>query len=45
MNQKLLDPTAYSDDLMVEYTNVKKGLDQAMKDWEESERQLELLKS
>ena len=45
MNRKLLDPTAYSDDLMVEYTNVKKGLDQAMKDWEESERQLELLKS
>jgi len=45
MNQSLLDPTAYSDELMEEYNTVKKELEQAMKDWENAEKQLELLKS
>ena len=45
MNQTLLDPSSYSDALLEEYNNVKKSLEQAMKDWEESEQKLELLKA
>jgi len=45
MNQKLLDPTAYTQELMDEYNIVKKELEQAMMDWEESEKQLERLES
>ena len=45
MNQTLLDPAAYSDELMEAYNLVKKDLDQAMQDWEESEQQLESLNS
>lgn len=45
MNQTLLDPAAYSDDLMDSYNGVKKDLDQAMKDWEDSEQELEALNS
>jgi ATP-binding cassette subfamily F protein 3 len=45
MNQTLLDPAAYSDDLMDSYNVVKKDLDQAMQDWEDSEQALEALNS
>lgn len=45
MNQTLLDPTAYSNELMEDYNIVKKELDQAMQDWEDSEQQLEALNS
>ncbi|TXB67238.1 ABC-F family ATP-binding cassette domain-containing protein [Vicingus serpentipes] len=37
LNAKLLDPTLYSDELLVEYNEVKSSLDQAMIDWEESQ--------
>ncbi len=37
MNQTLLDPSAYSDELLAEYNNVKSNLDQSMKDWEDSQ--------
>ena len=43
MNQALLDPSAYSEQLMDDYNGVKKDLEQAMKDWEDSEQQLEVL--
>jgi len=45
MNKTLLDPAAYSDELMESYNVVKKELDQAMQDWEDSEQQLEALNS
>ena len=45
LNQKFLDPAAYSQELMDEYEVLKKELDQAMKDWEDSEQELELLSS
>ncbi len=45
MNKTLLDPKSYSQELMDEYEGIKKDLDRAMKDWEQSEQQLELLKS
>jgi ATP-binding cassette, subfamily F, member 3 len=37
LNAKLLDPALYSDELLVEYNEVKSSLDQAMVDWEESQ--------
>lgn len=43
LNQKLLDPNAYSQELMDEYGTLKEELDQAMKDWEKSEKELEML--
>ena len=45
MNKTLLDPAAYSDELMESYNVVKKELDQVMQDWEDSEQQLETLNS
>jgi len=44
MNQKLLDPKAYSQVLMDEYTVVKDELELAMKDWEDSEQELEKMR-
>ena len=43
MNQALLDPSAYSEELVQKYTSVKQELEQAMKDWEGSEQELEKL--
>lgn len=43
MNQSLLDPSAYSEELMESYNAVKKELEQAMQDWEDSEQKLEAL--
>ena len=37
MNQTLMDPTLYSDELLSEYNDIKKQLDQAMHDWEASQ--------
>ena len=37
MNQTLMDPTSYSDELLTEYNDIKKQLDQAMQDWEASQ--------
>ncbi|MFB0923871.1 MAG: ATP-binding cassette domain-containing protein, partial [Vicingaceae bacterium] len=45
LNKKLLDPEAYSQEVMDEYEVIKKESDQAMKDWEDSEKQLEALNS
>jgi ATP-binding cassette subfamily F protein 3 len=45
LNKKLLDPEAYSQEVMDEYEVIKKESDQAMKDWEDSEKQLEVLNS
>lgn len=45
MNQTLLDPKSYSQELMDDYEKVKQELENAMADWEKSEQQLELLKS
>jgi len=45
LNKKLLDPEAYSQEVMDEYEVLKKESDQAMKDWEDSEKQLEVLNS
>lgn len=45
MNQTLLDPKSYSQELMDGYEKVKQELENAMSDWEKSEQQLELLKS
>ena len=43
MNQKLLEPASYSQDLMDEYEQVKEDLEKAMNDWEESLKKLETL--
>ena len=43
LNQKLLDPKAYSQELMDDYEILKKEADKAMKDWEEAEGILEAL--
>ena len=44
MNQTLLVPDSYSDELLVEYNEVKSGLDKAMVDWEDSQlREEELI--
>ena len=45
MNQTLLDPASYSEELVAKYGAIKKELEQAMKDWEDSEQELEGLKS
>lgn len=37
MNQTLMNPTLYSDELLSEYNDIKKQLDQAMHDWEASQ--------
>ena len=36
-NEQLLDPQLYSDELLANYNLVKKELEQAMQDWEESQ--------
>tara|TARA_B110000459_G_C16620525_1_gene501346 strand:- start:422 stop:2344 length:1923 start_codon:yes stop_codon:yes gene_type:complete len=43
MNQALLDPSAYTEEVMEGYNVVKKDLEKAMSDWEEGEQQLEKL--
>ena len=43
MNQALLDPSAYTEEVMEGYNVVKKDLEKAMSDWEEGEQQLEQL--
>jgi len=43
MNQALLDPSAYTEEIMEGYNVVKKDLEMAMSDWEEGEQQLEQL--
>ncbi|MGB0882886.1 MAG: ATP-binding cassette domain-containing protein [Vicingaceae bacterium] len=45
LNTVLMDPSAYTDELMENYNTIKKELDQAMSDWEESEQELERLRS
>jgi ATP-binding cassette subfamily F protein 3 len=45
LNQKLVDPKAYSQEVMDAYELIKKEFDQAMKDWEKSAQQLDLLNS
>jgi ATP-binding cassette, subfamily F, member 3 len=45
MNQQLLDPKAYSDELMEEYNLIKNSLEKAMKDWEESGELLDKLQA
>ena len=45
MNQKLLDPKQYTQELMEEYEEVKKKLDKAMQAWEESQEKLERLQA
>ncbi len=37
MNEKLMNPSSYSDDLLVEYKDAKATLDKAMKEWEENQ--------
>jgi len=37
LNKTLLDPSAYSDELLAEYNKVKTMLDKAMLDWEETQ--------
>lgn len=43
LNQKLLNPASYSQEVMDEYTSVKIALEQAMEDWETSNEKLEEL--
>jgi ATP-binding cassette subfamily F protein 3 len=43
MNQTLLDPKSYSQELMEEYEKIKNELDKAMLDWEENNEKLEQL--
>ncbi len=43
MNQTLLDPKSYSQELMDEYDGIKKELEQAMQDWEKDQEKLEKL--
>ena len=43
INQKLLDPTLYSQQLSEEYELIKKELEQCMAGWEESQEKLEQL--
>jgi len=43
MNQALLDPSAYTEEIMEGYNVVKKDLEKAMSDWEDGEQQLEQL--
>lgn len=45
MNKTLLEPDSYSDELLIEYDEAKTGLDKAMKDWEESQTDMEVLES
>ena len=43
MNQALLDPSAYTEEIMEGYNVVKNDLEKAMSDWEDGEQQLEQL--
>jgi len=43
MNQQLLDPSAYNEELMDGYNLIKKDLEKAMSDWEDGEQELEQL--
>lgn len=43
LNQTLMDPGSYSDELLAEYNDVKQQLDLAMKNWESSNEELEKL--
>ncbi|MCB0400978.1 MAG: ABC-F family ATP-binding cassette domain-containing protein [Flavobacteriales bacterium] len=43
LNKSLMDPAAYSDELMAEYNTLKQKLDQAMADWEKAQEKLEKL--
>jgi len=45
LNNKLLDSASYTPEIMAEYEAVKKELELAMKNWEESSEKLELLNS
>lgn len=37
MNETLMDPSSYSDELLAEYNQIKTSLDTAMKGWEENQ--------
>ena len=43
MNKTLLDPSAYTEELMDSYNVIKKDLEKAMSDWEDGEQELEQL--
>ena len=45
LNQKLMSPDSYSDELMQEYEQIKKDLEQAMMDWESTQENLESLQA
>ena len=45
LNETLLDPKTYSDELIEEYNKIKNKLEQTMNEWEEAEEKLSLIQN